>query len=175
MYLIACFINRCRFLTALSYATKCITSRPTFLFTRIKFRFNIYIYLFYVEKELLTVATEDDLIFEVDIVTKRGTATGTTYGYLMDDSLSLKMEVSGVYFQCSNCYVIESINNDDPFFLEGDSGSGVYVIDKYSRKPIKPLGIAFAFKDWQTAVCNISETVDALGLQIVRFVRNKDE
>ncbi|XP_052695493.1 uncharacterized protein LOC128173851 isoform X6 [Crassostrea angulata] len=127
------------------------------------------------EKEILTVATEDDLILGEDIVTKRGMTTGTTYGYLMDDSLSLNMEVSGVYFECYNCYVIENINDDDPFFLEGDSGSGVYVIDKDKRKPNKPLGIAFAFKNWQTAVCNISKIVNQLGLQIVRVAKNKDE
>lgn len=93
----------------------------------------------------------------------------------MDDSLSIKMEVSPRTFEFFNCYAIENINDDDPFFLEGDSGSGVYVIDKDIRKPIKPLGIAFAFKNWQTAVCNISKIVDQLGLQIVRFAKNNDE
>lgn len=139
------------------------------MFTRISFLFRIYVYLFDIEKEILTVATEKDLKLGEDIVTKRGMTTGTTYGYLMDDSLSLNMEVSGVYFECYNCYVIENINDDDPFFLEGDSGSGVHVIDKDKRKPNKPLGIAFAFKNWQTAVCDISKIVDKLGLQIVRF------
>lgn len=114
------------------------------------------------------------MIFGEGLVTKTGITTGTTYGYLIDDSLSLNMEVSGVYFECNNCYVIES-KNDDSFFLEGDSGSGVYVIDKDNRKPIKPLGIAFAFTNWQTAVCNIRKIVDQLGLQIVRFAKNKDE
>lgn len=87
----------------------------------------------------------------------------------MDDSLSFSLNGSNF----SNCYGIENINDDDPFFLPGDSGSGVYVIK--NRKPLLPLGIAFAFMNWQTAVCNISNIVDRLGLQIVKFGRNKDE
>lgn len=95
--------------------------------------------------------------------------TGTTYGYLMDDSLSLNMEISGVLFDGCNSYEIENINDDDPFFLEGDSGSGVYVIKNGS--PIKPLGIAYAYGylESTTAVCNIREIVDELDLQIVRY------
>lgn len=125
-------------------------------------------------KETLTVATEDDYILKKTIVTKKGTTTGTTYGYLMDDSLSLNVDISGVNFECYSCYSIENINDEDPFFLEGDSGSGVYLIHKYKRKPIKPLGIAFAFTNWQTAVCNINNIVDELGLQIVRYFENID-
>lgn len=83
----------------------------------------------------------------------------------MDDSLSFPMD--GATF--TNCYTIENINNDDPFFRPGDSGSGVYVIR--NRNPTCPLGIAFAFMNSQTAVCNISQIVDQLGLQIVRFVK----
>lgn len=145
-----------------------------FCLLELNFVFGNNIYLFYIGKETLTVATEDDYILKKDIVTKRGTTTGTTYGYLMDDSLSLKMEVSGVKFECFSCYAIENINDEDPFFLEGDSGSGVYVIDKYKRKPIKPLGIAFGFTNWLTAVCNINKIVDELGLQIVRYFENID-
>lgn len=135
---------------------------------------GIYIYLFYIGKETLTVATEDDYILKKTIVTKKGTTTGTTYGYLMDDSLSLNVDISGVNFECYSCYSIENINDEDPFFLEGDSGSGVYLIHKYKRKPMKPLGIAFAFTNWQTAVCNINNIVDELGLQIVRYFENID-
>lgn len=112
-----------------------------------------------------------------DIVTKKGITTGTTYGRLIEDSRSILMEVGPETFKFDNCYVIENINDDDddPFFHEGDSGSGVYVIDKNNKEPIKPLGIAIAFTNWQTAVCNISKIVDQLGLQIVRFAKNNDE
>lgn len=149
----------------------CNYYKPIVQFTRIKFRFKIYIYLLLanLKKEILTFAEENDLIFEEDIVTKRGITTGTTYGYLMDDTLSFTFY--DTFF--SNCYTIENINDDDPFFLPGDSGSGVYVIK--NGKPIMPLGIAFAYMNWQTAVCNISNIVDRLGLQIVRFVVNEDE
>lgn len=110
-----------------------------------------------------------------DIVTKTGTATETTRGRLMDDTLSLDFDISGIKFESDSCYSIEYIDiNDDPFFREGDSGSGVYVIDKDTGKPIKPLGIAFAYTNWRTAVCKIGEIVDELDLQIVRYFDNKD-
>lgn len=108
------------------------------------------------------------MIFGEDIVTKRGKTTGTTRGYLMEDTLSFLLY--GSYFPF--CYAIENINDDDPFFLPGDSGSGVYVIK--DRKPKIPLAIAFAFLNSKTAVCNISEIVDELGLQIVRYFEDND-
>lgn len=117
---------------------------------------------------------EEDL--EEDIVTKRGITTGTTYGYLIEDSLSINdMEISGVLFNGCNSYEIENINDDDPFFLEGDSGSGVYVIK--NGRPIKPLGIAYAYGTLgsTTAVCNIREIVDELDLQIVRYFELEDK
>lgn len=126
-------------------------------------------------KETLTVATEHDLIFEKDIVTKTGRTTGTTYGYLIDNSLTVKVDrsfLSRGYFAFFNCYAIEDNTDDQPFFLEGDSGSGVYVME--NGKPSKPLGIAFAYLDSQTAVCNIGMIVDKLDLQIVRYLENKE-
>lgn len=160
----ACFMYRCRYLTALNYAT--ITNQ---LFSLLELNFVLgFIFIFLAEKEILTFAEKNDLILEEDIVTKKGKTTGTTHGYLMNDTLSFPL--FGSYF--SFCYTIENINDDDPFFLPGDSGSGVYVIK--NRKPKIPLGIAFAFMNWQTAVCNISEIVDELGLQIVRYFENID-
>lgn len=110
------------------------------------------------------------MILGKDIVTKRGITTGTTYGYLIEDSLSIRdMKISGIDFNGCNSYEIGNINDDDPFFLEGDSGSGVYVIK--NGRPIKPLGIAYAYGTLgsTTAVCNIREIVDELDLQIVRY------
>lgn len=127
-------------------------------------------------KETLTVATEDDLDFEANmVVTKTGRTTGTTYGYLKDDSLTVKIDrsfLSRGYLAFFNCYAIEDKTDIQPFFGKGDSGSGVYVMEK--GKPAKPLGIAFAYLDSQTAVCNIGMIVDKLDLQIVRYLENKD-
>lgn len=107
------------------------------------------------------------MILGKDIVVKTGTTTGTTYGYLIEDSTCLRMEVSGVQFDGCFSYEIENIDDDDPFFLCGDSGSGVYVIKNGS--PIKPLGIAYGYSDSITVVCSIREIVDELDLQIVRY------
>lgn len=126
-------------------------------------------------KETLPVATEDDLIFGKDIVTKTGRTTRTTYGYLIDNSLTVKVDrsfLSRGYLAFFNCYAIEDTTDNQPFFVEGDSGSGVYVMK--NGKPSTPLGIAFAYLDSQTAVCNIGMIVDKLDLQIVRYLKNKE-
>lgn len=93
----------------------------------------------------------------------------------MDDSLTVKVDrsfLSRGYFAFFNCYAIGGTTDDQPFFLEGDSGSGVYVME--NGKPSKPLGIAFAYLDSQTAVCNIGMIVDKLDLQIIRYLENKE-
>ncbi|XP_065939577.1 uncharacterized protein [Magallana gigas] len=120
-------------------------------------------------KEILTFAEKGELKFGKDVVTKRGKATGTTYGYLINDTLSIKMEISPMTYKFYNCYTIKNINDDDPFFLEGDSGSGVYILK--NEQPTKPLGIVFALPESHdvSAVCDISKIVETLGLQIVRF------
>lgn len=155
----------CKYLTVLNYAT--ITNQLFRLLKLDLIRLKIYINSLLAGKEILTFAEEGDLISENDIVTKRGKTTGTTYGYIINDSLAIEMD--GYIYK--NCYGIENINNDDPFFRPGDSGSGVYVIR--GNNPIFPLGIAFALLRSQTAVCDISQIVDQLGLQIVRFAKNK--
>lgn len=83
--------------------------------------------------------------------------------------MSVKMEIPPITYTFYNCYTIKNINDDDPFFLEGDSGSGVYVLK--NAQPTKPLGIAFALPESNdlSAVCDISKIVETLGLQIVRF------
>lgn len=109
------------------------------------------------------------------VVTKTGRTTGTTYGYLKDNCLTVRVNrsfLSRGYFAFFNCYAIEDNTDIQPFFLEGDSGSGVYVME--NGKPSKPLGIAFAYLDSQTAVCNIAMIVDKLDLQIVRYLENKE-
>lgn len=84
------------------------------------------------------------------------------------------MEISPmISYKVYNCYTINNTNDDDPFFLEEDSGSGVYVLE--NSEPTKPLGIAFALtKSYlAAAVCDISKIVETLGLQIVRFKKSK--
>ncbi|XP_065938350.1 uncharacterized protein [Magallana gigas] len=68
-------------------------------------------------KETLKVAKKDDLNIEKDIVTKTGRTTGKTNGYLMDDSLTVKVDrsfLSRGYFAFFNCYAIEDIPDDQP-------------------------------------------------------------
>lgn len=119
-----------------------------FLFIRIIFFFRIYIYLFYIEKEILIVVMEDDLIFGEDIVIKRGMIIGIIYGYFMDDSFIVKVDrlfLLRGYFVFFNCYVIEDNIDDKLFFLEGDFGFGVYVME--NGKLFKLLGIVFVYLD----------------------------
>lgn len=121
-------------------------------------------------KEILPVVKEDDLTFDGDRVTKKGRTTGTTIGYLVDNSLSVRINKSfpskGCFCFC-NCYAIENNTEDQPFFEAGDSGSGVYVIEK--ENTLKPLGIAFAKSCLYTAVCKIDKIVEKLNLEIVRY------
>lgn len=67
------------------------------------------------------------------------------------------------YLAFSDCYAIKDSDNG-PFFTHGDSGSGVFVIDNDS---LRPLGIAFAFLNSETAVCRVDKIVQELGLEIV--------
>lgn len=134
-------------------------------------------YVFYLaEKEILPVVKEDDLTFNGDKVTKTGRTTGKTTGYLVDNSLSFRINKSFPSKGCfcfHNCYAIENNTGDQPFFEPGDSGSGVYVI--VNENTLKPLGIAFANSCSYTAVCNIDQVVEKLNLAIVRYHKKKNE
>lgn len=108
-------------------------------------------------------------------MTKTGRTTGTTYGHLIEKSITVRVDKSFSsrgYFAFHNCYAIEDISENQPFFRKGDSGSGVYLME--NRKPSKPLGIAFAYLNSVTAVCKIGMIVDKLDLQIVRYLENRD-
>lgn len=101
-------------------------------------------------------------------VIKTGRTTGTTVGVLQNNILSVKVHhsiLSRGFFAFFNCYAIG--NTSEVFFREGDSGSGVFV--KESDGTIKPLGIAFAYMNSQTAVCRIDEIVKSLDLTIVKY------
>lgn len=102
-------------------------------------------------------------------VIKTGRTTGTTIGILKNSIFTVRVDKSFLsrgYFAFFNCYAIGNIKNET-FFKEGDSGSGVYVLEK--DETLKPLGIAFAYMTSQTAVFRIDEIVDKFGLQIVRY------
>lgn len=103
-------------------------------------------------------------------VIKRGCRTGETEGVLVDGDFSLCVELikhsgqtsSFVYF--NQCFAIEDI--DRSFFDQGDSGSGVFVLE--NGKPTRPLGIAFANRmiTQTTAVCRIDPVIRAFKLCI---------
>lgn len=121
------------------------------------------------EKETLPVANDLDLTFNGTMkVIKTGRTTGTTVGDLQHNILSIKVDTSFLpnkYFVFYNCYAIG--DRREKFFKEGDSGSGVFVIE--SDGTLKPLGIAFANLNSQTAVCRIDEIVNKLDLEIVKY------
>lgn len=106
------------------------------------------------------------------MVIKTGRTTGTTVGILRENFLSIRVNPSFSgwgYLSFFNCYAVDTPD----FFKEGDSGSGVFVIEKNGK--LKPLGIAFAVMDSCTAVCRIDTIVDELKLTVVRYIENKSE
>lgn len=122
------------------------------------------------ETDILPVVKEEDLTFDRDRVTKTGRTTRTTTGYLVDNSLSCRIDKSLSSRECFcffNCFAIENDTDDQPFFEPGDSGSGVSVIE--NENTLKPLGIAFAYSCAFTAVCKIDKIVEKLNLEIVRY------
>lgn len=127
------------------------------------------------EKEALPILNDEELNFDGETkVTKSGRTTGTTIGDLTDDSLTVRVDTSFLsrgYIAFFNCYAVENITEQNAFFRQGDSGSGVFVIEK--DETLKPLGIAFASLFSQTAVCKIDSIIQKLDLKIVRYLENK--
>lgn len=122
------------------------------------------------EKEILPVADDKNLTFDGTMeVIKSGRSTGTRVGVLQHNILSVRVDKSFLsrgYFAFFKCYAIGNTKSK-AFFKGGDSGSGVYVIEKDGT--LKPLGIAFAYLLSQTAVCRIDEIIESLGLEIVKY------
>lgn len=130
---------------------------------------EINIVLNVAEKEILPVADDNNLTLHKTMVIKCGKTTGTRVGVLQNNSLSIRVDnsfLSRGFFAFFKCYAIGNTNSK-AFFERGDSGSGVYVIEKDGT--LKPLGIGFAFLISQTAVCRIDEIIKALGLEIVKY------
>lgn len=116
------------------------------------------------------VANEEILKFDGTIyVTKKGQASGKTKGRLVHNSTSFRCDFErfpGCYFYFKNCYEIQDIVNEKPFFETGDSGSGV-LVNKGDGK-LYPLGIAFARQNDGdiTLVCKISPIIKECNLVV---------
>lgn len=104
---------------------------------------------------------------------KCGKSTGTTYGTLSSCNFSVRVSeplCSDKYFIFKNCYAVINNKQEKPFLGEGDSGSGVFVVDQD-----KALGIAFSSLGEYTIVCKIEEILENLDLKIVRYIENPEE
>ena len=75
----------------------------------------------------------------------------------------MSVQIRGIWFK--NCFIIN--NYEDPFFKEGDSGSGVFLIDADGEQK-KALGIAFGLSKskTQTCVCDIRYIVNTFKVVI---------
>ena len=117
----------------------------------------------------MQIADEDDLTLDGNtLVMKTGSTTSTTYGTLHNEGMSIGLEFCGEKCQFDNVYFIRNSPEDNPyFFLPGDSGSAVYLIDK----PNTVLGIGFAYlldKKMRNYayVCSIRTIVDAFDIDV---------
>lgn len=132
-----------------------------------------------VEIQELQISDGRDLTYDRRMkVLKRGGTTGETEGYLVENSLSVRIDQEGcvdesedgLFYYFMRCYAIES--KDCPFFEPGDSGSGVFLME--NGMPTKPLGIAFAKLAQITAVCRLVEIVDAFDLCVYQYEDNME-
>lgn len=109
-------------------------------------------------------------------VIKTGRTTGTTHGRLKLDSLSIRVDKSFAakgYMVFFNCFEVIDKKGFKAFFEPGDSGAGVFV--EKENGTLKPLGIAFASLNSQTAVCKIDAIVKELKLAIVNKQSREEE
>ena len=94
-------------------------------------------------------------------VFKRGNASCVTEGILHGIRQSAKVDdvfLSRRICFFNKCFAVGDLENSSPFFKKGDSGSGVFVLEKPSQD-LKALGIAFAKhknRD-ETLVCKLSD------------------
>lgn len=133
----------------------------------------MHIFQIFADKETMAVVDDDHLTFDGSMmVTKFGRTTGATVGVLKHKILTVRVDESFLsrgYFAFFNCYSIENANTEN-FFSEGDSGAGVFLIE--NKKSLRPLGIAFAHMNSQTAVCQINQILNKLDLTIVKYFEN---
>ena len=108
----------------------------------------------------LNIVNEDDVQCErTTLVSKQGRSKKVTIGILSENTISIK--VNNIWFK--NCFCIYNYSDSEQFFEEGDSGSGVFLIDE-KGEPKKALGIAFAFSSTETCVCDIRNIVQAFDI-----------
>lgn len=131
--------------------------------------------IFFVEQVLMEIANENDLHnFKGTLVRKKGKTTGETEGILRSNMSSVSVDniASPARYQFNNCYEIINRLGHPPFFKPGDSGSGVYIIDRYGKK--KAVGIAFAHRlDGTTYACRIDKITHALNVTL--YQEEEDE
>ena len=110
----------------------------------------------------LQMAEEEELTFDgTTYVEKTGRTTGKTIGKLFCENFVVSVQnkfCNGNFYIFNDCNAI--IDDGTDFFMLGDSGSGVFVLDK-KKNSLNPLGIAFARYNSHTAVCRINKIVDA--------------
>ena len=121
--------------------------------------------------ELLEIA-EPDFFSSDDVhVMKKGTATGVTRGvyggFFMSTNVRFEKSPTGPFFTFENCYRID--DKKEQFFDTGDSGSGVFLLDKEDSR-VKALGIAFARWSFQpaTLVCKVKHIAESFNLTIIK-------
>lgn len=104
------------------------------------------------------------------LVRKRGRTTGDTTGKLVLECMHVRVhskEVHGRYYEFENCFAVTQ-TDETTFFEKGDSGSGVFLIDEKDSS-LKPLGIAFAFYRFKTAVCKIRQITNAFNVSVYEY------
>lgn len=126
-------------------------------------------YMFLLEK--IHLADENNLVFGGGmLVKKRGRTSGDTTGKLVGDCLYVRVystEVRGRYYEFENCFSVKPKDKTTRFFEKGDSGSGVFVIEKDNS--LKHLGIAFASLFSKTAVCKIGQITNAFNVSVYDY------
>ena len=100
---------------------------------------------------------------------KKGATTNVTLGIYdglcLLATLRFGIQQNGPFYYFEKCYRI--LDDDDEFFERGDSGSGVFLIDRNSSR-IQPLGIAFGRCIGSTLVCNIKHIAERFQFSILK-------
>lgn len=128
-------------------------------------------------RQQLQIAENESLIQGVRVV-KRGCATDVTEGILRGVHSSGRIDrtvLSGRFYFFKNCFGIRDQENGSQFFKTGDSGSGVFQIDKTNRL-LYPIGIAFGRLNSQqlTYVCKIKDIAKKFNLSICQDASSYD-
>lgn len=128
--------------------------------------------LFFSAYNDLKIAEEDNLTYDGNtLVMKNGYMTSTTYGRLHDLVDHISLDPCGIKCNFHDVYSICNLSSplDLPFFLPGDSGSAVYLIDE-NGECNEALGIGFGImhddenRTLYTYVCSIRTIVDAFDI-----------